>query len=327
MLCVAALWPYTYEPGGRFEIIPIDRAKISSETTGQIVEVLMQEGDLVKAGSIIVRLDDLQWDSQVKQTLANVARIKAELSKALNGATQQEIDLAKQQVETARARLNASRIESSRASDAHNRKAITSQERDRAVENTKVRVEELADAQQQLALIGSDTRVEDIEAKQAQLASEQAALTYAREQQQRTQIRSPIDGVIVGENLRFSLGQFVDAGDVIAEVENLQRLDAQLHLPEFAASYAQPGASAIIKTWARPHHAYTGTVKSIAPAAQNGENGRVVRVLVEVDNSDPLLLAEMSGQGKIQAGTGPALIAFSHAIVRFITVELWSWLP
>ena len=133
--------------------------------------------------------------------------------------------------------------------------------------------------------------------------------------------------MIVGENLRFARGQFIEPGDVIAEVEDLRRLDAQMHLPEFAAAYAKPGATAIIKTWARPHQAYTGTVKSIAPAAQNGENGRVVRVLVEIENSDPLLLADMSGQGKIQADTGPALIAFSRAIVRFVTVELWSWLP
>ncbi len=327
LLCVAALWPYTYEPGGRFEILPSDQAEVSSETSGQVVALLVEEGQQVEAHAVIAQLDDLQWTSQVKQAQANVARIEAELSQARNGATQEELALARQQVDTAQARLNASQTESRRAEDAHRRKAITSQERDRAVENSKVRQAELLEAERQLALIDSDTREETIQALEAQLASEQAELEYAQEQLQRTRIRAPIAGTVVGEDLRFALGRFVEPGDVLAQIEDLSSLDAQMHLPEFAAQYAQPGASAIIKTWMRPHAAYHGKVKSIAPAAQSGENGRILRVLISIEDADAHLLTQMSGQAKIQAETGPALVAFSRAIVRFVTVELWSWLP
>lgn len=327
VFCVAALWPYTYEPGGRFEILPLNKADISSETAGQVAKVMAREGDQLQAGDLVVQLDDLQWVSQVKQAQANVARIEADLSKARNGATDEELELAKQQVQTARARLNASQTESRRAEDAHRRRAITSQERDRAVEGTKVREQELIEAQRQLELIQSDTREENIAALEAQLASEKAQLDFAREQQQRSRIRAPISGTVVGENLRFARGRYLDAGEVVGRIENLSQLEAEMRLPEFAARYAQPGAKATMKTWMRPTAAYHGTVKSIAPTAENGENGRILRVLITIDDADDTLLTQMSGQAKLQAETGPAIVAFSRAVVRFITVELWSWLP
>ncbi len=327
VLVIASLWPYTYEPGGRFKVLPIERADVSSETAGTISAVNVAEGDWIEAGQTIAELDDLQWRSQVRQAEANVARIEADLSKARNGATGEELELARQQVSTAKTRLSAAQIESERAENAHRRKAITSQERDRAIANADVRIEELAEAQRELELIESDTREEDILALEAQLDAEQSALEYAREQLARTRIQAPISGQVVSPDLRFAIGRYLEPGERLATIENNRQLDAELHMPEFAAGYAQLGAPAILKSWMRPDQPYQGTVKAIAPSAEAGENGRIVRVLIAVDNADSDLRVDMSGQAKIQSETGPAIIAFSRALMRFLRVELWSWLP
>ncbi|RZO87230.1 MAG: HlyD family efflux transporter periplasmic adaptor subunit [Oceanococcus sp.] len=327
VLVIAALWPYTYEPGGRFKVLPLERADVSSETAGTVTTIRAAEGDWVEAGHVIAELDDLQWRSQVRQAEANVARIEADLSRARNGATGEELELARQQVRTAKTRLEAAQIEAERARNAHRRKAITSQERDRASANADVRVEELAEAQRQLELIESDTREEDIQALHAQLEAEQSTLEYAREQLARTRIHAPISGQVVAPDLRFSIGRYLEPGERLATIENNSKLDAELHIPEFAASHARLGATATLKSWMRPDQPYAGTVKAIAPSAEAGENGRIVRVLIEVSDADSDLRVDMSGQAKIEAETGPAIIAFSRALMRFVRVELWSWLP
>lgn len=327
ILAIAALWPYTYEPGGRFKILPLDRAEVSSETAGVVTAIEVAEGDWIESGQTLARLDDLQWRSQVRQAEANVVRIQADLEKAHNGATEQELELARQQVKTAQTRLKAAQIESQRAQRAHSRNAITSQERDRAIANTDVRVEELAEAERQLELIESDTRDEDIQVLEAVLEAEQSALDYAQQQLERTRIRAPIGGQVVAPDLRFALGRYLESGERLATIENSRQLDAEVHLPEFAAAHAQLGAAVTLKSWMRPDHPYRGTVKAIAPSAEAGENGRIVRVLIGVTQADDDLRVDMTGQAKIEAETGPALIAFSRALMRFMRVELWSWLP
>ena len=54
---------------------------------------------------------------------------------------------------------------------------------------------------------------------------------------------------------------------------------------------------------------------------------RVVRVVTLIDNPDGLLKAEMTGYAKIAAGRKPVIVAFTRALVRFVMLEMWSWLP
>ena len=327
MLAIAALWPYTYEPGGRFHVQPLERADAPAEIAGAVTRVPVTEGDWVEAGAIIAQLDDALIQSQLRGAQARVAQIEAQLERARNGATGEEIEAARQRVATARARLNYSAAEADRAETAHRRGAVTSQERDRARAQAEVHTEELAEAQRNLELVESPTRPEDIAALEAELAHELAQRDGYQEQFEHTRIRAPIAGQVVSETLRFAVGRFVEAGEVIAQIENTRRLQAQMLLPEFAARHARVGAPATVKAWLAPSGAYHGTVAAIAPSAETGENGRIVRVLIDIENPDGALLAEMSGQAKIEAGTEPALVAFSRALVRFLLVEVWSWLP
>lgn len=327
VVAVVSLWPYTYEPGGRFSIQPLQRADVPAQIAGAIVDVPVTEGDWVEADALIAQIDDELIRSQMRSAQARVAQIEAELARARNGATQQEIDLASQQVATATARLSYSDAEAQRARTAQDRGAITSQERDRAQAQADVHREELAEAQSQLALVQSPTRVEEIAALEAELAREQAQLDGYTEQFEHTRIRAPIAGYVVSETLRFAKGRFVEPGEVIAQLENSRQLQAQILLPEFAARHVQPGARTTIKAWMAPTGAYAGTVVAVAPSAEVGENGRVVRVLVDIEQADESLRAEMSGQAKITAGTEPTLVAFSRAFIRFLLIEVWSWLP
>jgi putative peptide zinc metalloprotease protein len=54
---------------------------------------------------------------------------------------------------------------------------------------------------------------------------------------------------------------------------------------------------------------------------------RIVPVLAEISNPDGLFRSEMTGYAKISAGWQPIGYAFFHPVIRFIKVQVWSWIP
>ena len=51
------------------------------------------------------------------------------------------------------------------------------------------------------------------------------------------------------------------------------------------------------------------------------------KVIATIDNHDGKLSTGMTGTAKIQGETMPVWKAFSQAIIRFLKVQVWSWIP
>jgi HlyD family secretion protein len=63
-------------------VIPIDRVEIKSKASGQIVDLAVEEGDFVKRGDLIARLDQRDEKAEVAQAQANLTIAQAELKQA-----------------------------------------------------------------------------------------------------------------------------------------------------------------------------------------------------------------------------------------------------
>jgi putative peptide zinc metalloprotease protein len=57
------------------------------------------------------------------------------------------------------------------------------------------------------------------------------------------------------------------------------------------------------------------------------KEGKVVRVISELDNADDLLRTDMTGYAKIESQWRPVGVAFTRWLIRFLFVEVWSWIP
>ncbi|NJM97108.1 MAG: hypothetical protein HC800_07940 [Phormidesmis sp. RL_2_1] len=64
------------------------------------------------------------------------------------------------------------------------------------------------------------------------------------------------------------------------------------------------------------------TFTAAEPAA-----GRMLHVIIELPNPSGVLRPGMTGYAKIEGTTMPVAAAFSRSLIRFIKVEVWSWLP
>ena len=327
VIIVIGLIPYPYEPSGSLEVLPKDRADTRALIAGDVREVFVAEGARVEKGQEIARLSDAAQKALVATSEAKLKRLDAQLALAKLGAREEEIALAQQRVQTARVRASFADAEERRMNSAYQRKAVAIQDYERAKGTADVQQEELAEAERNLSLVKAPTRDESIAALNAEIEAEKAQLEYANQQLEYTRIRAPIAGTVVSDELMFAIGQYYETGGLIATIEETGALMAEVQLPESSVGSVEIGTSAEVKVWAFPGTTFEGKVTAIAPNAEQGEYGKVVRVLMTLEDPDHQLRPEMTGQAKIYSGWYPSAYVFTRAIVRFLLIEVWSWLP
>jgi HlyD family secretion protein len=89
--------------------IEADDILVGSRLGGRVAEVLVREGDQVKAGQPLVRFESADLEARRADAAGAAARAEATLEKALNGSRPEEIDEARAQTRSASARLEQAR--------------------------------------------------------------------------------------------------------------------------------------------------------------------------------------------------------------------------
>jgi HlyD family secretion protein len=144
-------------------VVPVQHAMLSLPSGGIVAEVLVAEGDRVKAGQVLLRLDRTRARAMVAQSEAQLARAEAAFEQLRSGATPAEIAIADAQL---------------RAAEAQRRQtagSVTSAD----VAAAKAQLEQ-AQAQQARLRAGPDRT--DLQAAAATLAEAQATLVTQRDQ-------------------------------------------------------------------------------------------------------------------------------------------------
>lgn len=327
VVALACLIPYPYAPGGSFEVLPRNRADVRALTAGDVREVLVKEGETVKAGQAIVRIDDTAQRAKVASGEAALASLKADLALTKKGAKTEEIEVARQRVATARTTSEVANAAFQRIAHAYKGKSVTPQDYDRARGAADVARLELSEAQSALTLVSSPAQNERIESIEADLRRVQAELDLAKEELAATKVAAPIEGRVVAPRLMFSRGDYLERGELLATIEDTGELIAEIRVPESSVGEIEIDAKVSAKFWAYPNSSFGGIVRSVAPNAEDGQYGRIVRVQVVLSDPDQRLKAGLTGNAKIRAGWKPVIVVFSRALVRFFMVELWSWIP
>jgi putative peptide zinc metalloprotease protein len=196
------------------------------------------------------------------------------------------------------------------------------------------------ESKSQLQLLQSGARGEDVdsarhtvEASQAEVARVSQQIQYYKGEDAKSALLMPFDGYLVDSHLHFKEGVYLSVGQNYATAQNNSDPQVEVQLPEYDIEGIQAGDSATVKLFAYPSAPFEGKVTTVQPAALPGseENKetitRLFRVLIKTDNPPVTLKAGMTGYAKIQAGVHPLGLLLARPIIRFINVEMWSWLP
>ncbi len=185
--------------------IEADEVRVGSRVGGRVAEVLVEEGDVVKPGQVLFRLDPFDLHEQLARAKGELAAAQAEherlaagfrveeieqararrdrfaalLEKLVAGPRAQEIEVARQNLAEARAELEWAQREHQRVAGLREAKQAGDTEWNMAERARKTAEARAQAAAQQLALLEEGTRAEEIAEARANLAEAEQALRLA----------------------------------------------------------------------------------------------------------------------------------------------------
>jgi multidrug efflux pump subunit AcrA (membrane-fusion protein) len=159
----------------------------------------------------------------------------------------------------------------------------------------------------------------------AQISQAEAQLEILELKLNRTVISSPISAVIVSGDYTRALGSPVERGQVLYKVSPLDDYRVVLQVDESDISEIAVGMQGELTLSAAAEETFEIEVVKITPVsiAENGIN--YFQVEATLSSTPDFLRPGMQGIGKIDVGERQMLWVWSHKMVDWIRLKLWSW--
>ncbi len=275
-------------PGDVEAVLEVD---ISSEVVGKIEEMPFEEGDRVKKGDLLCRLNDEVFQAAVESGEARTAQLRASILQAQADLEKADRDCARQEGLSERGLTNPLEMDD----------YLTIQKKARAT----------------------------VEMRRQELVAAEAQLRQYRDDLRRTIIESPIDGVIAALNAKqgevVMTGTMNNAGTVIMTVSDLSKMRVRTRVDEVDVPLVQPGQQARVYLQSDQQRPVPAKVVRVASKGtkQVGRDVVTFETVLEVLSHDPRIKPGMSANVEIEvAQRDDAITVPVEAVVHRLRKEL-----
>jgi len=179
--------------------IDLRQVQLAFNNSERIAAVLVQEGDRVKQGQVVARLDTRRLEPMFAQSSAQAAAQRQVVARLRNGSRPEEIAQARANVESAQADLVNAQRQYERlknAAEISAGRAVRQQDVDGAKAALQVAEAKVAVSQKSLDLAVLGPRKEDIYENEARLRANEAQTAVLQQQLSDSQLVAPIDAVV-----------------------------------------------------------------------------------------------------------------------------------
>ncbi len=215
------------------KIRPEVEVKISSDVSGEIVFLELEEGDLVQQGQLLVQIQADVYAAQREQARAGLLQAQADVARA--------------------------QAEMIRAEDDLDRKRMLAE---RGV---------IAQMELETAQTAFDVAKASHQAAEYRVSSAQASLSQAADQLRKTSIYAPMSGTVSQLNVELGervVGMIQMTGTEIMRIAELERMELEVDINENDIVSVAVGDSALIEVDAYPEAPFRGVVTQIANSAR-----------------------------------------------------------
>ena len=318
-------------------LTPMTTVVVGSQLSGQIVEILADYNSQVKAGQVVARLNSDQIKTRrdaaaadLQQARADLVVKRAQLDRARVARTKANStvnDLEAQRDRT-RAQLADARRTFDRQNELFTRGAGAQQALDSARTQVEIQTATLASNEAQIASLkaeigGLDADIAlaqgQVQSGEALIAQRDAKLKDILIDLERTEIRSPVDGVVVQRQV--DLGQTVAASlsaPVLFQIaQDLRTIDIYANIDEADVGRLKVDQDVSFSVNAYPNRTFQGKVQMVRLGAQTIQNVVTYTGVVRVQNRDLALLPGMTANLQIVTDDRQDVLRVPNAALRF----------
>ncbi len=292
-------------------IYPESEVKISPDVSGEIIDLYVQEGDTVKKGQLLVRINPDLYQSQLDQAKAGLNNAKANSSNV-----QAQLTRTKANVEMQRKNFE-------RQKKLFDEKVISQQEFDNSEAQYSMSKAELEAAEKQT--LASMYNTQSVEA-----GVQQAGKNYNR-----TTVLAPADGVITGLNSKKGervVGTAQMAGTEMMRISDLSRMEVRVDVNENDIVRIKNGDTAGIEVDAYQGKIFKGVVTQVANSAKNSSAASLstdqvtkyeVKILI-IKESYQAIMDENEGRMPFRPGMSASVHVYTKTEKNVLAVPVAS---
>lgn len=229
---------------------PVTEVKIAPEVSGEIIDLVIEEGDSVRKGETLVKIRPDTWQSQLERAEAGLSQQRANLEQ-----TQAALERSK-------ATFVRAEMEYKRQEKLWNEKVISDAEWQLAKQNYEVAKSDLVSAQQ------------SVEASRYVIRSTEASLREARENFRKTSVSAPMTGVVsklLVKNGERVVGTATMSGTEMLRIADLNKMEVRVNVNENDIVRVSVGDTAVIDVdaYSSVNKQFKGVVTLIANTAKD----------------------------------------------------------
>jgi HlyD family secretion protein len=244
------------------KIFPEDEVKVSPDISGVITELNVQEGDTVKKGQLLVRIDPDLYNIQRSQAASGVEQSNAQVS-----SVQAQVSNAQAALAALDAQMEQAQRAYERSRKLFDDKVISRSEMDVAETTLKA-----AKANYNAAKEGIRSTQANVQSARANVQTAQASLQRANKDLSRTAIVAPRDGVVSLLNVKKGesvSGNSFTVGTEILRIADMSKIEIRVDVGENDIPKVKLGDSAVVEVDAYSDRKFKGIVTQIA-SSNNG---------------------------------------------------------
>jgi HlyD family secretion protein len=246
---------------------------ISAETSGKVVHVAVNEGEMVKRGQLLLEIDPKNLETRVANFEASLASARSQL------------DQTRAQIENTKVALKEAQDALKRFDDLFKNGLLPRDQYEKAQNEVKRQETNLLVAEQ------------SVKTQQQRIKQEEANLSSAQYDLNKVRIVSPIAGLVTRRSIEEGetavVGTMNNAGTVLMQVSDMSVIETEIEVDETDIPFIRVGQPAKVTIDAIPDQTFPGKVTEVANspiqvgAAAAGSRATNFKVVVTIDGAVP----------------------------------------
>lgn len=318
-------------------INPITTVIVGSQLSGQVVEILADYNSQVASGQVVARLNSDQIRAKLDAARADLAqmratrqvqeaqieRVRADTEKAKASQADMEAQVLRNEALLTDAERTAQRQTELKAKGFVAQSAFDTAQSQRDAQQaalSSARAQVLS-AKAQIIGLGADLKVAEanLSAVTAQVAQREAAVRQIEVDLRNTEIRSPVQGVVVQRNVELgaTVAATMTAPTLFLIADDLHRMEIAANIDETDVGRIKAGQRATFTVNAYPGRTFEGNVKQVRLGSQTVQNVVIYTTIISVANPRLELMPGMTANLRVETDRRDNVVRVPNAALRW----------